>query len=498
MTTQVLRYAAFTVDGGGGNPAGVVLDARGLDAADMQAIAADVGYSETAFLVARPDEPNGYDVRYFSPKREVPFCGHATIASAVALAELSPAAELVFYTPAGVVSVATWQNDSGELVAELTSVAPRVSEPEPDLVAAVLHALRWLPEDLDPDYPVRLANAGSEHLVLVVKTRNRLADLDYDFDVLAKLMRDHGLVTVQLVWPESKKRYHPQPLRRQRSRRGSRHRRISGSIRRLPARAGSDRGECTFHDHPGRGHGPPERDQCERHRGRTRRTRQRHGPSHRRLIRRTAAVRRSAARLPVDVERTPLVIAGVGLHADHCQLMELLEGGGAGVGAAAAQAGHDGINEILDARTLRIQIHPPGRDALLEQCRTRPIEARGVLGAHLHRARRGHPVRLLVHPTFRVGHQVAGALIRPGEPRADHDAAGPGRQRERDVPRVAYAAVGPDRSPCCTRRLGALQDSAELRPPDTSHHPSGAHRARPDSDLDDVRAGTDQVVDSVG
>jgi PhzF family phenazine biosynthesis protein len=208
VTAQVLRYAAFTVDGCGGNPAGVVLDARGLEGTHMQAIAADVGYSETAFLVARPDEPNGYDVRYFSPKLEVPFCGHATIASAVALAERSPATELVFHTPAGRVSIETCHNDGGELVAELTSVAPRVSEPEPDLVAAALRALRWFPDDLDPGYPVRLANAGSEHLVLVAKTRMRLADLDYDFDVLAKLMRDNGLITVQLVWPESKNRYH--------------------------------------------------------------------------------------------------------------------------------------------------------------------------------------------------------------------------------------------------------------------------------------------------
>jgi PhzF family phenazine biosynthesis protein len=206
--TEVLRYAAFTVNGRGGNPAGVVLDARGLDGRDMQTITADIGYSETAFLVARPEEPHVYDVRYFSPKREVPFCGHATIASAVALAERSPAAELIFHTPAGLVSITTSQNDHGGLVAELTSVAPRVSEPEPDFVSAVLHALRWSPEDLDPDYPVRLANAGSEHLVLVAKTRNRLADLDYDFDALAKLMRDHGLITVQLVWPESKERYH--------------------------------------------------------------------------------------------------------------------------------------------------------------------------------------------------------------------------------------------------------------------------------------------------
>jgi PhzF family phenazine biosynthesis protein len=49
MIAQVLRYAAFTVDGQGGNPAGLVLDARDLHATQMQAIAADVGYSETAF-----------------------------------------------------------------------------------------------------------------------------------------------------------------------------------------------------------------------------------------------------------------------------------------------------------------------------------------------------------------------------------------------------------------------------------------------------------------
>ena len=101
MTTEVLRYAAFTMDGRGGNPAGLVLDARGLDAVQMQALAANVGYSETAFLVKRPDEPNVYDVRFFAPQQEIPFCGHATIAAAVALVERSPADELIFHTPAG-------------------------------------------------------------------------------------------------------------------------------------------------------------------------------------------------------------------------------------------------------------------------------------------------------------------------------------------------------------------------------------------------------------
>src|SRR4029450_11101329 len=208
MMTELLRYAAFTMDGQGGNPAGLVLDASGLDAAKMQAIAADVGYSETAFLGRRRGEPNGYDVRCFAPLQEVPFCGHATIAAAVALVERSPADELIFHTAAGVVSITTFRNDNGELVAEMTSVAPRTAEPAPGLVAAALQALRWSADDLDPAYPVLLANAGSEHLVLVAKTRQRLADLDYDFDALARLMREHALVTLQLIWPESKKRYH--------------------------------------------------------------------------------------------------------------------------------------------------------------------------------------------------------------------------------------------------------------------------------------------------
>jgi PhzF family phenazine biosynthesis protein len=126
MDAEVLRYAAFTRDGAGGNPAGVVLDARDLDAEQMQAMAADVGYSESAFIVERPHEANVFDVRYFAPRGEVPFCGHATIASAVALAERKPADELIFHTPAGFVSINTQNTDEG-IVAELTSVSPHVS-----------------------------------------------------------------------------------------------------------------------------------------------------------------------------------------------------------------------------------------------------------------------------------------------------------------------------------------------------------------------------------
>ena len=85
---DVLRYVAFSDRPDGGNPAGVVLDASGLSEAEMLGIAADVGYSETAFL-------DGDDIRYFSPLAEVPFCGHATIATRVAIAERRGPGEIV-------------------------------------------------------------------------------------------------------------------------------------------------------------------------------------------------------------------------------------------------------------------------------------------------------------------------------------------------------------------------------------------------------------------
>ena len=238
---DVLRYAAFTVDGEGGNPAGVVLDARGLDDEHMLSIAADVGYSETAFLLPRSDEPNVFDVRYFSPLAEVPFCGHATIASAVAIVERKPADDLIFHTQVGFVSINTKTTDRG-LVAELTSVAPRVEDADPALVDGVLAALHWSRDDLDPDFPIKVANAGATHLILVTKTRERLAALDYDFDALQALMTEHDLITCAADLAgveEALSLAEPVPARR--CGRGSRHRGGRRRVRWLPARARQDR-----------------------------------------------------------------------------------------------------------------------------------------------------------------------------------------------------------------------------------------------------------------
>jgi PhzF family phenazine biosynthesis protein len=209
---EVLQYAAFTTDPTGGNPAGVVLDASGLDEAGMLAIAAELGHSETAFLTPVPDEPaeagRAFAARYFSPKKEVPFCGHATVATAVALAERIGPGGLTFVTQAGTVPVEVVSDDGGVLWATLTSVEPYVETIDEADVLQALAALGWQVEELDPGLPPRIAYAGARHLVLAAGTRTRLGKLDYDFERLAQYMTDRDLITLQLVWREAADTFH--------------------------------------------------------------------------------------------------------------------------------------------------------------------------------------------------------------------------------------------------------------------------------------------------
>ena len=179
--TTILRYAAFTTTPEGGNQAGVVPDAGGLTDEQMLAIAAELGYSETAFLTPdRQGRARTFDVRYFAPTLEVPFCGHATVAAAVAVAdELTGPGELVFETRAGTIRVLVAADQDGVLNATLTSVEPHVLEIDPADVQEALAALDWRAEELDPTLPPRIAYAGARHLVLAAATRERLADLTW-------------------------------------------------------------------------------------------------------------------------------------------------------------------------------------------------------------------------------------------------------------------------------------------------------------------------------
>ena len=187
----ILRYTAFTDTPDGGNPAGVVLDASALSATrEMQQIAADLGYSESAFVTARDD--GGYDVRYFSPRGRSRSAGTRRSPPAVALAERDGAGPLTFHTQAGVVPVAT-QGTNGAVTATLTSVVPHVEDAPADLLDAALDSAALERGRPRPGAPAQVSYAGARHLILAAATRERLADLDYDFEALKAIMHAHDL-----------------------------------------------------------------------------------------------------------------------------------------------------------------------------------------------------------------------------------------------------------------------------------------------------------------
>ena len=201
---NVQRLASFTRNGQGGNPAGVVLSDTMPDAADMQALAAKVGYSETAFAAREDDR---FRVRYFAPKAEVPFCGHATIALGAALGEAHGEGTYDLTLNEAEISVTAYQ-EAGAWGARLVSPGTSYAPPADDVLDEALALFSFERSDLDPAIPPALVNAGAQHLVIAVARHALLQCMTYDFLAGAEFMQVESLVTINLVWRESATRIH--------------------------------------------------------------------------------------------------------------------------------------------------------------------------------------------------------------------------------------------------------------------------------------------------
>ena len=100
------------------------------------------------------------------------------------------------------------QQDAGVLRASLQSVPGHSRPVTPAVLDETLEALRWSADDLAPGYPPHVAFAGNDHLVLTARTRQRLADLHYDFDGLRAICAREGWTTLQLIWPDGDSHFH--------------------------------------------------------------------------------------------------------------------------------------------------------------------------------------------------------------------------------------------------------------------------------------------------
>ncbi len=194
------KVDAFTRTALQGNPAGVMPCARGLTTEDMLAVAREVNASETAFVL--PSREADLRIRFFTPTQEVPFCGHALVATLAVLAELGEVpvsgafARVRVESGVGVLPADLVRTPDG-LRVDLTQ-APPAFRPCNEPADRILAALGADPADLRTDLPLELAYTGLWHLLVPLKEADALDGLLPDFRALAALNQDLGVLTTHV------------------------------------------------------------------------------------------------------------------------------------------------------------------------------------------------------------------------------------------------------------------------------------------------------------
>ena len=182
---------SFTKERFKGNPAGVVVNADGLNDDQMLWIARELNNSETAFLFAPDDNNCDGIIRYFTPKTEVPVCGHATIAAmyARALEDNLDSCVLKYKTQIGILSFEIMKTN-GDYQIIMTQgkfeLSPKFDD---DTLIELLNALNLKYSDTDKRCPVQIASTGHSKVMIGIKKRVKLNNMTPNYTALADLSK---------------------------------------------------------------------------------------------------------------------------------------------------------------------------------------------------------------------------------------------------------------------------------------------------------------------
>ncbi|MEL6639873.1 MAG: PhzF family phenazine biosynthesis protein [Pseudomonadota bacterium] len=168
--TNFLVYDVFTKDAFGGNQLAVIPDATALPEAQLQKIAREFNFSETTFVYPPDDSQNTAKVRIFTPTMEVPFAGHPTIGTAVALAASGAGPEMTLELGIGPINC---HAKDGQATFVTTAPLEIVSTPE---VALTARCLGLPPEDVRSDvHPPTQASLGLPMVFVELQDRATLS-----------------------------------------------------------------------------------------------------------------------------------------------------------------------------------------------------------------------------------------------------------------------------------------------------------------------------------
>lgn len=190
----IFQIDSFTKERYKGNPAGVVLNADGLTEIQMQLIARELNNSETAFLFSPDDRDCHAVIRYFTPLKEVPTCGHATIAAfyAKAIEEKLDSCTLRIKTRIGILSIEIIKFKEDYQVI-MTQGKFELNPPfDKDTTDKILLALGLDHADIDKRCPVQIASTGHSKVMIGINKRERLNNLAPNFNDLIGLSKQIG------------------------------------------------------------------------------------------------------------------------------------------------------------------------------------------------------------------------------------------------------------------------------------------------------------------
>ena len=190
---QVHQVDAFTRERFTGNPAGVVLNADGLTEAQMLAIARELNNADTAFILSPESNDHQLRARFFTPRTEAGFVGHATVAAHYVLSRRHDAPRhLRQKSKAGTVDIEVRGVDDDRSIAIRQSAPPIGRELNDRERLAVLDALALATDDLDSRCPLRIVGSGSTRLLIGVRSDEALRHLKPDFTRLTTLSAQLG------------------------------------------------------------------------------------------------------------------------------------------------------------------------------------------------------------------------------------------------------------------------------------------------------------------
>jgi PhzF family phenazine biosynthesis protein len=191
---RIYQIDAFTKIQFEGNPAGVVANADGLTDSQMQAIARELNNAETAFILSPTAPDHDVWIRFFTPTTEVPSCGHATIAAHYVRAMENGLSSCTVRQRIGIgiLPVDIIKKESNYRII-MTQGSFEISNPfEVENRNGIIRALGLFPHDLDERCPIQIASTGHSKVMIGIKKRERLNELQPDLIGLTSISNKIG------------------------------------------------------------------------------------------------------------------------------------------------------------------------------------------------------------------------------------------------------------------------------------------------------------------